>query len=87
MNRIQIKNKAYDISSEDIKQMFKYKYSTKKVQGHGIGLYKIQNLLKKHKGTIAVYNDTDAKEIVFTVNIPIYLSDSGISGSPQKKTK
>lgn len=70
MNIIQTKNKSYEVSSEEIKQMFGYKYTWKKSQVHGIGLYKIQKLLRKNNGTITVYYDTHEKEIVFTVKLP-----------------
>jgi sensor histidine kinase regulating citrate/malate metabolism len=42
-------------------------YTSKETGGHGIGLYKIQKLLKKSKGTITAYYDADENEMVFTV--------------------
>jgi len=67
MNVIDIRNKSYEVTSDEIKRMFEYNYTTKKINGHGIGLYKLQKLLNKKNGTITAYYDTDEKEMLFTV--------------------
>lgn len=67
MNIIKIKNKTKELTSKEINKMFEYKYSTKNNKDRGIGLYKLQKLLKKNNGTITVCYDTDKSEIEFTV--------------------
>lgn len=69
MNVIQTINKSDQVSSLDIKRMFEYQYTTKKTDGHGVGLYKIKKILKKRNGTISVLYDTDYENIEFTVLI------------------
>lgn len=67
MNVICIRNKSTEVSSDEIKQMFEYNYTSKKIKGHGIGLYKLNKLLKKNNGTIIAYYDTNEKEMNFIV--------------------
>jgi len=67
MNVVQTKNKSREISSFKIKRMFRNGYTTKNEGGCGIGLYKLQKLLKKRDGNITVYYDNDENEVVFTV--------------------
>lgn len=66
---IQTKNPSEEMTQEVIHEMFSYQYSTKGVPGHGIGLYKLKNLLKKTKGTINVSYDAQQKEVSFIVEM------------------
>lgn len=67
MNIIQTKSRAYNITSDKIKKMFEYGHTSKHDKGHGIGLYKIQKLLKKSEGNIVVDYNNEENEISFAV--------------------
>ncbi|UNC92580.1 sensor histidine kinase [Candidatus Contubernalis alkaliaceticus] len=68
MNIFQSRNKHPFVSSEEIKNMFERHYTSKdNASKHGIGLSKIQKLLKKRNGTITVYYDTMKMELIFTI--------------------
>lgn len=59
MNIFEICNPSAKMTSASIKNMFKYHYTTKEKEGHGIGLKKLNELLEKKKGTIRIYYDAD----------------------------
>ena len=69
-NIIEASNPSDFISSDDIRRFFEYQYSSKEEEGHGIGLYKLQKMLKKNNGNIIVYYDTTISQIVFKIEIP-----------------
>jgi len=69
-NIIEASNPSEFISSDDIRRFFEYQYSSKEEDGHGIGLYKLQKMLKKNNGNIIVYYDTTISQIVFKIEIP-----------------
>lgn len=69
MNIIRSKNRAKVFTSDEINKLFDYGYSTNRETGRGIGLYKLSKLLKKEKGIISVYYDTNLQEIEFTAQL------------------
>jgi hypothetical protein len=70
VNIIEISNPSDFISSDDIRHFFEYHYSSKEEDGHGIGLYKLQKMLKKNSGNIIVHYDTTTSQIIFKIEIP-----------------
>lgn len=66
---IETRNRTEYLTSNDIKRMFEKDSSTKNSENRGVGLYKLQRLLGKGKGTIAARYDTDTSLLIFTMNI------------------
>jgi signal transduction histidine kinase len=69
-----IKDNGMGISEGEIKQLFSPFFTTKPTsKGTGLGLFLSQDIIKTHKGTIAVESQPDAYT-TFTIQLP--LSDS-----------
>lgn len=65
---VTIANSVQDFKSSDIKKLFSYGYSTKGKEGRGIGLYKVNQMMKKENGTIAVNYDTTNEQLNITID-------------------
>ncbi len=61
---IEIANRIEGVKNKDLKQMFKYGYSTKG-EGRGYGLYNVKNIVDKNRGRIS----TNIKNDIFTMEI------------------
>lgn len=66
---IETQNTCPYVSSSDIKNMFERNYSTKNEKNHGVGLSKLQKILKKGNGTIVVHYDTIRGKLIFCVEL------------------
>ncbi len=66
---ISISDNGVGMESETIQRAFDPFYTTKKDQGTGLGLYISSEIVKKHKGTIAVKSDP-GKRTIFTLMFP-----------------
>ena len=63
-----IYNNGPCIKKEEIPQIFKEGYSTKKEEGHGMGLYIVKRILGEVEGTIAV--ESRENKTCFTITLP-----------------
>lgn len=66
-NKIILKNSTADLSMDDVDKFFKKGYSSKGKENRGIGLTKLQKLLKRHKGIITASYDTSKHLLTFEV--------------------
>jgi hypothetical protein len=55
-NIISVANKYQKVNNEELKNYFQKGYTSKKGSNNGIGLYKVQKIIKKHKGELMVQN-------------------------------
>ncbi len=66
---IETQNICPYVSSTEIKRMFEPNYSTKNEKNHGVGLSKLEKILKKENGTIVVHYDTTRGMLNFCVEL------------------
>lgn len=66
--RFSISNNGPKIQEELQEHIFKQGITTKKGEGHGMGLYIVSNVLKTYKGTIELRSDEN--ETIFLFSIP-----------------
>lgn len=66
---IETQNKCPYVSSNEIKKMFEQNFSTKNEKNHGVGLSKLQKILKKGNGTIVVHYDTTRGKLNFCLEL------------------
>lgn len=66
---VEIANESPFIDSKDIRNMFERKISSKGTDDHGIGLPKLEKILKKNNDTIVVHYDITKGKIVFRVEL------------------
>lgn len=64
----QIANNGPKIPPELQDQIFKQGFSSKKGEGHGMGLFIVMNVLKSYKGTMKL--TSEEKETVFSFSLP-----------------
>lgn len=67
--QINVRNNGPVISEQDQKRIFQQGFTTKKGEGHGMGLAIVEAVLRENGGMIELYSDED--ETVFTVKVPI----------------
>lgn len=67
--QINVRNNGPVISEQDQKRIFQQGFTTKKEEGHGMGLAIVEAVLRENSGMIELYSDED--ETVFTVKVPI----------------
>ncbi len=60
-----LSNNGPEIPREQISAIFRQGFTTKREEGHGMGLYIVAGILKMNSGEIRV--ESDRKETVFTV--------------------
>lgn len=66
---VEVSNESPYIDAKAIGQMFERKYSSKESDDHGIGLPKLEKVLKKNNDTIVVHYDITWGKIVFRVGL------------------
>lgn len=67
--QINVRNNGPVISEQDQRRIFQQGFTTKKEEGHGMGLAIVEAVLRENGGMIELYSDED--ETVFTVKVPI----------------
>jgi two-component system CitB family sensor kinase len=66
---LEVEDSGIGIASEFQDKIFERGFSTKKVKNHGVGLFLVQNIIKKLNGYIS-YTPNPEGGSIFTVIIP-----------------
>jgi CitB family two-component system sensor histidine kinase CitS len=67
---IQVVNSDENITQEDVNSLFKIGFTTKKVSGHGLGLYKMKKTVENHHGYIEYLIDNVNSLFTLGVMLP-----------------
>ncbi|NIM03370.1 GHKL domain-containing protein, partial [bacterium] len=70
MVEIKVSDTGCGISPENLRKIFDFLFTTK-LQGTGVGLSVVYNIIKKHNGTIDVESEV-GKGTTFTIRLPMW---------------
>ncbi|TET08285.1 sensor histidine kinase [Candidatus Aerophobetes bacterium] len=76
MVEIKVSDTGGGISPENLRKIFDFLFTTK-LQGTGVGLSVVYNIIKKHDGTIDVESEM-GKGTTFTIRLPIWKEEEAI---------
>ncbi|MCJ7645471.1 ATP-binding protein, partial [bacterium] len=76
MVEIKVSDTGCGISPENLRKIFDFLFTTK-LQGTGVGLSVVYNMIKKHNGNIDVESEV-GKGTIFTVRLPVWREGGSI---------
>lgn len=83
--RIVVGDNGHGMPREVMKRVFEPFYTTKGINGTGLGLWIARGIVDKHEGLLQIYSSTRAAKTgtVFSLFLPLHRASEGLSLAPQ----